>query len=171
MLQYVLLMFLFIDSTFSSLPDVCMGAWNLWKAHLIPSKWSFYSKLPIATTLSDCLRVILFLYHYCLTFYLSRFLSCERSLFVHYRPDADPQWFTRPNEPNTPAQVLSIDHCKKNEEGILDCDGVQLPFLSPSNEVVRGSSDLFSYWERIGQAENARAAADTAASGHQGDEL
>ena len=93
------------------------------------------------------------------------------SLFVHFRPDGDPQWYTRPNEANTPAQVLSIDHCQKNKEGIVDCDGVQLPFLSPSNEVVRGSNDLYSYWERIGQAEDARLAGLGASAKHQGGEL
>ena len=77
------------------------------------------------------------------------------NLFAHYRAEGDPDWYKKPNPENTPAQVLSIDHCKK-VDGVLDCDGVKLPFLSPSNEVVKGSNDLFSYWERIGEAEAAR---------------
>lgn len=76
------------------------------------------------------------------------------NLFVHFRADGDPQWYTRPNPENTPAQVLNIDHCTK-VDGVVDCDGVKLPFLSPSKEVVRGPHDLYSYWERIGQAEEA----------------
>lgn len=71
------------------------------------------------------------------------------NLFTHYRPIGDPQWSTRPNPANTPAQVKSIAHCGKTKDGIVDCDGVQLPYLSPSNEVVLGPHDLFSYWERI----------------------
>jgi hypothetical protein len=70
------------------------------------------------------------------------------NMFTHYRPAGDPKWSTRPNPENTPAQVLSIDHCKK-VDGVLDCDGVKLPFLSPSKEVVKGRHDLFNYWERI----------------------
>ena len=94
--------------------------------------------------------------------------SSYSNLFVHYRPDGDPQWYTRSNPDDAPAQVLDIDHCKQ-VDGVLDCDGVGLPFLSPSNEVVRGSNDLYSYWERIGQAEEARLEGEAAST--RGDEL
>jgi hypothetical protein len=70
------------------------------------------------------------------------------NLFTHYRPVSDPQWSTRPNPANTPDQIKGIDHCKE-VDGVVDCDGVKLPFLSPSKEVLRGPHDLFSYWERI----------------------
>lgn len=72
------------------------------------------------------------------------------NLFTHYRPVADPQWSTRPNPENTPVQVKDIEHCQKTADGVVDCDGVQLPFLSPSKEDLHGPHDLFSYWERIG---------------------
>jgi hypothetical protein len=71
------------------------------------------------------------------------------NLFTHYRPIGDPQWSTRPNPKDTPHKVMDIDHCQKID-GVVDCNGVKLPFLSPSNEVVRGPNDLFSYWKRIG---------------------
>ena len=93
--------------------------------------------------------------------------------WTRFRPDGDPQWFTRPNEANTPAQVLSIENCGKTKEGIVDCNGVTLPYLSPSNDVVKGSTDLYDYWVRIGQAEEARLAAESApgAGAAHGDEL
>mmetsp|Transcript_50578 Transcript_50578/g.100023 ORF Transcript_50578/g.100023 Transcript_50578/m.100023 type:complete len:611 (-) Transcript_50578:128-1960(-) len=32
------------------------------------------------------------------------------NLFVHYRPKDDPQWYTKPNPPHTPAPVSAEDH-------------------------------------------------------------
>ena len=84
------------------------------------------------------------------------------NLFTHYRPVGDPQWFTRSNEKDTPEQILSIDHCDK-EDGIVNCDGIQLPYLSPSNEVVAGPNDLYSYWERIGLAERSKSQSTSSA--------
>jgi hypothetical protein len=78
------------------------------------------------------------------------------NLFTHYRPVGDPQWSTRPNPENTPKQVLSIDECQKDSDGVLDCDGVKLPFLSPSNEKLSGANDLFAYWEKVSPAKNPR---------------
>ena len=74
------------------------------------------------------------------------------NLFTHYRPVADPEWSTRRNPAGTPQQIKGINHCGKTSDGIVDCDGVQLPFLAKSNEVVNGPNDLFNYWEKIGQA-------------------
>lgn len=83
------------------------------------------------------------------------------NFFTHYRPVNDPQWSTRPNPEGTPEQVLSIDHCQKDEQGIYDCNGVKLPFLSPSNEVVNGPNDLFAYWKKVSPKFSPRVGAHT----------
>ena len=72
------------------------------------------------------------------------------NLFAHYRPVGDPNWYKKPNpEGNTPP-VLDIGQCYSNGTKAT-CDGeYEVPYLSPKLETLRGPSDLYDFWERVG---------------------
>lgn len=68
------------------------------------------------------------------------------NLFAHYRPNGDPQWFSRSNPEGTPKQVLDIGEC--SSDGIkATCTKENVPYLSPKLEKLKGPDDLFRFWK------------------------
>lgn len=73
------------------------------------------------------------------------------NLFAHYRPVGDPQWFTRPNPPETIPPALDIGQCTSNGTKAT-CDGpYNVPYLSPTLEQLKGPDDLYRFWDTVGQ--------------------
>jgi len=68
------------------------------------------------------------------------------NLFAHYRPNGDPEWFTKKNPPGTPEQKMDIGIC--TSDGVkATCAGADVPYLSPSLETLHGPNDLFRFWK------------------------
>ena len=72
------------------------------------------------------------------------------NLFAHYRPKGDPAWFTKSNPEDAPQPLLDIGSCSSDNGATPVCTGGHaLPFLSNSLDQLLGSSELFSYWQRV----------------------
>lgn len=84
------------------------------------------------------------------------------NLFAHYRPNGDPQWYTRPNPEGNAHQAMDIGTCTTDGTK-ASCDGHDAPYLSPSLDKLNGPEDLFRYWRdtapavvAVADASNAR---------------
>lgn len=96
------------------------------------------------------------------------------NVFSHYRPVGDPQWFLKSNPSDTPLPILDLDEAFQRSEmkcsnedssSINQCNGdistsdyeirkenwikQTMPYLSPKNEIIQNSDDLFTYWKKV----------------------
>ena len=62
------------------------------------------------------------------------------NLFAHYRPVADPQWFTRSNPVGTPEQCHDLDSASGPIKALFNEN------ISPSGQVLTGPQSLWHYW-------------------------
>lgn len=102
------------------------------------------------------------------------------NIFSHYRPIGDPEWFLKPNPVDTPLPIIDIDEAfqqsemncinKDNNEDISkQCSFVitddyeiqkknwiknTMPYLSPKNEKIINSNDLFRYWKKVNKVDD-----------------
>ncbi len=96
--------------------------------------------------------------------------SLYANIFSHYRPVGDPLWYTRPNPPGTPIAITSAGQCSIDESTLLPtCDNRVIPTLSPSLEVLKSDTDLFSWWKKVSRTPSSDQ--DRAASHSAGDEF
>jgi hypothetical protein len=80
------------------------------------------------------------------------------NLFAHYRPVGDPEWFTKPNPPGTPAPAIDIGVCSASPDGgsapvcVLRSGSstASAPYLSPKMQQLHGPDDLYHFWKQAG---------------------
>jgi hypothetical protein len=76
------------------------------------------------------------------------------NLFTHYRPIGDSQWFSKPNNPETPKPLLDVGQCSVPEGATrVACDkhpsGRGLETMALSLETVSSGDDMFKRWQRL----------------------
>ena len=71
------------------------------------------------------------------------------NLFAHYRPNGDPNWFTKPNPDDAPKQALDLGQCT-SDGARAKFTAQATPYLS-SRSAMKGPNDLFEFWKETGK--------------------